>query len=63
MNRSAKMKQNEGFRFVRGVICSNKTQDNVQSVIVIWIARLRQKRHFELTEFKVVDTHCPKNKW
>ncbi len=26
-------------------------------------SKVKAKRHFELTEFKVVDTHCPKNKW
>lgn len=26
-------------------------------------SKVKAKRHFELTEFKVVETHCPKNKW
>ena len=25
-------------------------------------SKVKAKRHFELTEFKVVDTHCPKKK-
>ena len=51
---------NRRIKICEGVSYSMLKQDNVQFVRVTWIAKVKAKRHIELTKFKVVDTHCPK---